>query len=178
MRSVSAMAMGCVLVFASITTGGAGPSTTVVPAEWGPTTEGCRLSVSTDRPSYHPDQPIRLRLVTENTGGKEVHVTHSSLFMVYRFDVRLPDGKPAPLTLEGNRFLSRAAAAQSLDPLRVGRQDTESLPMLNRLYDMTLVGEYTVSVYRQVWPPGRNQKPVDVASNRVKILIAENDLEK
>ncbi len=42
--------------------------------------------------------------------------------------------------------------------------------MFNRLYDMTIAGEYTVTAYRRVYPPGGS---VEVQSNTIKIIIHE-----
>ncbi len=46
--------------------------------------------------------------------------------------------------------------------------------MLNRLYDMTLLGEYKVTAHREVQPPGECAKAFEVASNQIKIIVQED----
>jgi hypothetical protein len=39
---------------------------------------------------------------------------------------------------------------------------------------MSLLGEYTVTVYRYAWPPVKKAKPFEVASNKIKIIVEED----
>lgn len=146
-------------------------------AEWGPETRGCRFAVTSERQQYRFDQPVRLRLVLENTSESPVSIVRTNLMAVYRFDVRLPDGNPAPLTLEGRRQRELPTDERSIVTMEHGQSDSGGVAMLNRLYDMSLRGEYTVTVYRHVFPPGENTKPVQVRSNTLKIVVHERELE-
>lgn len=169
------MAMMCVMALAGVTKVDAEAKEKSQPTEWGSETEGCRLAVMADHEAYRFDQPISLSLVCKNTGGKEIGVTRSTLMRDYRFNVRLPDGKPAPLTLEGKRQAEFPFFMNMLHILKPGDSDTTPVPMLNRLYDMTLRGEYIVTIYRKTRPQGDKQKPVDVMSNVLKIVVHDKD---
>lgn len=141
-------------------------------AVFGPETKGCRFSVATDRPSYRYDQPIPLQLVLKNVGKKPVTVNFTGSLMMYRFDVRGPNGKPVPLTLEGKRQSNFAPQFElvtaSLGP---GRSDVGGIAMLNRYYDMTRLGEYTVTAYRHfIWLKGE-KNAFEVPSNTIKIVV-------
>jgi len=56
--------------------------------------------------------------------------------------------------------------------LKPGELTVDTIPMLNRLYDMTLLGEYTVTVSRLlVYPVKGDPNPVEVSSNTIKIAV-------
>jgi len=149
------------------------------PAVFGAETKGCQFSAATDRPSYRFDEPIPLRLVLKNVGKEPVTINSTNPLMMYRFDVRGPSGKPVPLTLEGkhqsNLVFSGELVTVSLDP---GRSDVGGIAMLNRYYDMTLLGEYTVTAYRKlVWQKGE-QESFEVPSNTLKIVVRNYNAEE
>jgi hypothetical protein len=168
------------ICMASLRAEGSGnePSTT-----WGPEAAGCRLSATADRASYRFDQPIRLHLKLENVGDKTVHLIgspHSVLMTVgFRLDVHLPDGEPAPLTLEGQRQTEVAGEVSvSGFALEAGHSATHIVPMLNHLYDMTLLKEYSVTVYWHLAPQQGEEKPIEVKSNVLKILVHDEGVDK
>lgn len=148
---------------------------------WGPTVEGCRLSLAADKTSYHVSEPIRLRLVMENVGEGKIQAQRFRLTKDYKFDLRLPNGDSAPLTLFGKRWFSlHNAGSISVLVLEPGETDTASFSRsnrlyLNRLYDMTLAGEYTLTVRRRFLPAGLNsvQDWAEVSSNTIKIVVRE-----
>lgn len=142
------------------------------PAESGATREGCRLSAAADRSSYAFGQPIIIRLTTENAGTKAVSVFWSYPMEVYRFEIRNADGKTVPLTLEGERLASLGGFSMAVVPLEPGDPKVDVVPMLNRWYDMTLQGDYTVVVHRRVLMPGAS-KPIELGSNTLKIAIRD-----
>jgi len=158
------------------------------PDAWGPETQGCRFSATSDRASYRFDQSIRLCLTLKNENNELAVVRQSHVFLAYRFDVRLPNGTPAPLTLEGKRQMDASSAGGSMFgiTLKRGQSHIDEVPMLNRLYDMTMIGEYTVTVRRQVsiprvLKPGEERKPAvpfDVVSNTLKIVVHDQDVKK
>jgi len=155
---------------------------------WGQTVAGCRLSVTADQASYHVSEPIRLKIIMENVGEGRISASRfgSGLTKDYKFDLRLPDGDPAPLTLFGKRQDSlngsRSFSSLTLGP---GETDLVTVPRFNRiyldrLYDMTLAGEYTLTVKRRFLPSGfesvRDWK--EVSSNTIKIAVREEIEEK
>jgi len=154
---------------------------------WGATVAGCRFSVAADKSSYHVSEPIRLRLILENVGEGRISASDFSLTSDYMWDLRLPNGDPAPLTLFGKRRVSfddvGSARSWGLDPgerriVSVSRSDRM---YLNRLYDMTLAGEYTLTVKRRFYPAGAECWKDDweeVSSNTIKIVVREEIEEK
>ena len=148
---------------------------------WGPTVKGCRLSVGADKTSYHVSEPIRLRLVMENVGEGKIQAQSFRLTKDYKFDLRLPNGDSAPLTLFGKRrFSLHKAGSISVLVLEPGETETASFSRsnrlyLNRLYDMTLAGEYTLTVRRRFLPTGFKsvQDWAEVSSNTIEIVVRE-----
>jgi len=172
------MAMiSCLLILVGIATVSTAVDATTRPAVWGPARRGCRFSLTPDRPSYRFDQPIRLHLALENTGDKSVEPIESNLMIAYRFDIRRMDGMPVPLTIAGKQQEIAPIVHLRTNTLEPGQLDATVIPMLNRYYDMTLQGEYTVTVYRRIMPQTPDTEYDEVASNAVKIVVHDSDVE-
>jgi len=126
---------------------------------------GCRLTLSTTQATYSPWQAINLNVIFENNGDKPVTVAGDS-----GADVLLPWGEAAPLTLYGKWDDIRPTARHHLT-LSPGESTTVNITELNRLYDMTMPGEYAVTAYQLVWPqtPG---KPIGLVSNTIKVTVS------
>lgn len=146
--------------------------------QWGQEINGCRFSATTDRPSYRFDEPIPLNFVLENVGNEPMIVRATDAMKIYRFDVRRADGKPAPLTSEGRRQSNDLEGSENMSiKFPPGARRENGIAMLNRLYDMTLLGEYTVTVYREIWQKDGN-KSFEVPSKKLKIVVREYNAEE
>lgn len=149
-------------------------SVTKEPVPAGPITLGCRLSASSPKRTYRFDQSIPLLLEVENVNTDIAYFSDARLFSMYRFDIRLPDGEPSPLTLQGE-LESTPFGSMVYIKLARGMRDADEVPAINRLYDMTLEGEYTITVYRQIFTLGDDkQERVEVPSNQLKIKVHAN----
>lgn len=143
------------------------------PIVWGAAKEGCRLALKASLQQYRIDQPISVAMTLKNDSNNNVKFEVAKILMSYKFDVRLPDGGAAPLTLEGKKQSAGYVGVISRH-LRPGELITEDIPMLNRFYDMTLSGEYTVTAYRRlVLPTGGDGKEIEMQSNSIKITVTE-----
>ena len=113
----------------------------------------CQLAIIPENDSYRFDEPITLRLVFKNTGSEKVAIARKTrpaqLTKIYSFEVYLPNGNPAPLTLEGQRqCLPLRGQRPKPIYLEPGEKNEDYVPMLNRIYDMTLSGEYIIKAHR------------------------------
>lgn len=159
---------------------------------WGPIIEGCRFSIVADHDSYPVGEPIRLRMRIENVGDEVVYLLGSQYDIWqtdgFRFDVRMPNGpvllsesesKPLPLTREGKRRRELPSSGFS-PPFNPGESAATSVAMLNRIYDMSVRGEYSVTVYWQISLPqsGDKDQPIEVKSNTLKIIVRERKEEE
>lgn len=154
---------------------------------WGPTTAGCRLSIAADRASYVAGEPIRLEMTIENVGDETRYLRGAPYDRLqrfgFRFDVRVPDGplllselggEEIHMTREGKRR-AEIGGSRSAPRLEAGKSATNAVPMLNRIYDMSVSAEYSVTVYWGIALPQGSEKPIEVESNTIKIIVHERD---
>gem|GEM_PF-2869881 len=140
---------------------------------WGEVANGCRYSVRTDQIEYHYSQPVRLLMILENVVEVPVYVVLANFSQMYRVELRLPNGELSPPTLEGLRQAQGfTTSIRILDP---GKTAIDSVPSLNRLFDMTLAGEYSLTVYRRIILPENKDKWAEVPSNHAKIIVHNED---
>jgi hypothetical protein len=140
---------------------------------------GCWTSLSSSKASYQFDQPVLLTLVVHNEGAKEFTTGDLDFFPELKLEVTMPDGKPAPLTLEGKRraespaweYMYETIAPKGSLTIAIGNDS------FNRLYDMTLRGTYTVKVTIDVWEGANEKHPFKLVSNTIKIEIHEREIE-
>jgi len=138
------------------------------PKETSEVPAGCRLSVTTEHKSYSAGQPIVLTVVLENQSKEAVDLNRGR-GAGFMYKVSLPNGKLAPLTLEGQQRLGNAdSGSRSRVTIEPGKSYTAKISNLNRLYDMTLAGKYEIKVSRHIRPPN---KDVEIESNTVEIVI-------
>jgi len=138
---------------------------------WGDEVEGCRFSASSPVAVYAPAQPIPLRLRLKNDGKAAVAFFQTDIMQSVRFDVRLPNGMAAPMTLEGKRQSeSGENVSVTLEP---GKSDDLGVSAVNRYFDMTMNGDYTVTVTRFVQLRDGSERSVKVVSNSCKITVRE-----
>jgi hypothetical protein len=144
--------------------------------QWGPETDGGQVSLKATQSKFRFDQPIALQIVVKNVGDKRLYLVRTGLLFMYRFDVRGPDGKPCPLTREGSQEAMGGANGLrdsiALDP---GKSNVFKVEMLNRIYDMSLMGKYTVKAYRTVILPGKDERSVEMPSNKIEITVTEGE---
>jgi hypothetical protein len=141
--------------------------------QWGPETEGFRLSIAIDQDEFTPDQPVFLRVTLKNVGPEEVQVEKIGSIRSYKMAVLLPrTEKQAPPTLRGKRLLESPLAKATSFGLAVNEEATDTVH-LNRVFDMTLSGTYKVTVKRMVPKRDGSDEYTYVTSNAIKITIKE-----
>lgn len=141
-------------------------------SQWGPQTDGAQMSLKATQSKYRFDQPVVLQTIVKNVGDKRLYMVETTLLFMYRFDVRGPDGTPCPLTREGTRErMSGGIGLRGTIILDPGKSNDFKIEMLNHIYDMSLLGKYTVTAYRQVTLPGEKGRTVEVPSNKIEITV-------
>ena len=149
-------------------------------ADSGKEVHGSRFGIAPASPSFRYDQPGILNLTVKNFRKEEISVPFGNNWSIYRFDVRLPNGKPAPLTLEGTRLANDRVVDEGTVQVKPGASYTEGI-VLNRYYDMTLLGEYTISMQRKVPSPTRPDGTWTwelATSNTLKVTVREYTAEE
>jgi hypothetical protein len=141
--------------------------------QWGPATEGCRISLSFDKTEYDFGESINLSATVQNVGREKLQVEGNQLRFPYRFEFYGPKSEETPLTLWGQAFMRTHGGSQSQQILSRGETRTDTFPTLNRAYDMTLAGKYSIVVHRIV-PSELDPKAwIDVASNTLIIEVKD-----
>jgi hypothetical protein len=144
--------------------------------------EGYQLEISVQKESLSPLEPIVLNITLKNIGKEDVRIASITPIADYQIEVRpmrpdLINGQQvskenAPLTLEGRRLMQGAMQASGrTELLRRGESVTVSLESLNRIFDMTLDGEYKIVVRRKVPQRSDTPKLVEVTSNPIEIKV-------
>lgn len=179
MRTTVIAMVLCVGLCVTTLSGGTGQGEETSVSRWGPTSRGCRLSIQATQPSFRYDQPIRVELILANVGEKPVRIFEEPVMVMYRIQVKSPDGEAAPLTAEGQRQmkeLENEAARRSIT-INPGKTFSDRIVMLNRLYDMTIQGEYTVTIsVLNVAVLGTADKSLhEVVSNTLTTRVVDKD---
>lgn len=154
---------------------GGEPRTTEETSETrGPPVKGQAISISTEKATYAPEEPIVLRVRFENVWQEDVRVVHRHPLDVYQLKALFADGKEVPWTLRGKRDLDASTlGSRSMADLRPGEAETVELK-LSRLLDFSLDGKYIISARRLVWEGGvPGSYPVEVTSNTLHITVDE-----
>jgi hypothetical protein len=140
---------------------------------WGDRVGDFQLSARTNKPEYAAGEDVVLTLETKNVSPKQARYHSSPVYIQYQFEVLLPDKSKAPLTLYGKDRLESPIADVHGYPLEAGASTSQSVPALNRVFDMTRAGEYQIFVRRPGigTPAADKARQPDLVSNPVTIRI-------
>lgn len=142
---------------------------------WGIPVEGCRLQLATDRDQYQFGDLVKLRVVLENEHRDQLWVFEGAEFP-YRIEVFRSSNEPAPLTLWGRIMSSRKKeASNNAVRLLRGQARVDELPMLNRVFDMSLDGKYAILVHRTLPSELDPNAWIEVTSDCVVVTIGRAD---
>jgi len=138
--------------------------------EWGAPTAGWRLSASLDKEKFIVGELVLVTLVTRNVSNRTNKIQVRSRWITYDFEVRDEHG-PVRATrfgeqIEGNRGMGSMGEPE----FSPGETVTIELP-LSRLFDLSLVGKYTVRASRMVY--GSDGKELRLQSNTASFEIME-----
>jgi len=146
-------------------------------AIWGIAHEGCRTRILADRDHYSFGEPVHIHAMIQNVGRPNLDVAVGH-FTRYEIQVSLPDGSPAPLTLWGrNKNPLNADGSSTTIKLAPGQTKTDEYPSLNRIFDMTIGGRYSVTARTSVVSDLDSEASVVLFSNTIFIWV-ENDATK
>jgi hypothetical protein len=96
---------------------------------------------------------VWIKVIVENRSPSARRIIESDVFDVYRFEVILPDGKEAPLTLRGRDEQQRPSYRESVTKSIAPGARSEEDVLLSRYFDMTKLGEYRIRVWRRTLAP-------------------------
>ncbi len=142
--------------------------------KWGETIEGCRISLTADKPRYRFGDSIDLRVLAQNIGRDRLEVFGTGYFGC-EVEVYLPNGHPAPTTIWGELMLHpkkvSAISAGGTILLRDEESRPDDLGVLNRAFDMSLDGKYAIVVRKMVRSGADPNSWIEVRSNPITIEV-------
>jgi len=113
---------------------------------------------------------LTISLQNVSTNGRDIETANS--YRYYSFQVTSPSGFSPSLTAYGTNMFHPIFYRLSGQQLPAGQSYTE-YAVLNRLFNMTNTGEYTVAVSRQVPKRQGPYQEVWVRSGPLKIAITK-----
>jgi hypothetical protein len=145
---------------------------TATALQQGEENEGLQLSARTSKREYQAGEDVDLSLVLANVANTDVRVWNTALLRLYQIEMTLPTEKQAPLTLYGERQAS-SQGSRGTRILKPGDSMTKSTTALNRLYDMTLPGEYIIVAKVCLFKRGSDKETFTLVSNKATVKIMD-----
>lgn len=160
--------------------------------EWGVPVKGVAASISVPKTKYQVGEPIIISYFMKNNSHQSVyHAYHfSGVFVDYQFDVRGIDfgflgfsealtkkikKRKIPMTMFGkkevNTYFGGSCKLDKTQSKETFTRKLSSIP-LNRIFDMSIAGNYEVMVTRKIGIKGE-EKQFRLISNTMKIKIVE-----
>ncbi len=140
---------------------------------WGEATDGLAISIVTPRAVYGPHERIVLTISLKNVSNDDKRIGQTSPLTLYDVEVLAPGKNKTPFTSYGkNRLENSREAGVRGSVLRPGEVTSVDID-LNRLFDLTLPGPYTVSVQRVVGKTGASDRVLRAISNTITVTIDE-----
>ncbi len=134
-------------------------------------TEGFQLSLSMDKSVFTPREAILVTVSLKNitTGTRSLATTNPE--SDFNLSVEDKQGKKLPFTLYGKGMNDGATFGRYSVELKGGEQ-VQYLLQIDRLYDLTLDGSYSIEVVRKV-PNLTGNNFSDVMSKKLNVRIVE-----
>ncbi len=144
---------------------------------WGPQAGAFRLSISSDKPRYVAGEPIKIVAVLQNvTSGRAYTSVISTVVGLYEIDISptlprwLPFKPRAVLTPFGRDRMYQTSGNVAGIPLFAGAEIKEEFE-LNKLYEMSLTGEYHITFHRRQRPEGPEEPFYMIHSNEITVSV-------
>lgn len=132
---------------------------------------GIKLAAKSDRNTYVIGDPIFLDIATTAERDSDLLAFDSNVLLDYDIVVTMPDHHVAPHTVYG-KWLAAGNGFFGLMTFHVmkGSTDLQSLH-LNRVFDMSLNGTYSVAVKREFSRRGEKTVAVTIAAPLIRIEV-------
>ena len=179
MKRLSALAV-LGLICACVTAQGEDQLKDAPVAHTGSIKEGFQLSAQVEKATFRPQEAIKVSVLVKNTTAS-TRMFDEAIKPVsgkpwpertIKLVVKNSGGKTAALTAYGKSVFDKAILPPGTQQnLEAGQEITRTL-LVNRLFDMTLSGTYTITAERHVFSQDGKRWP-RLVSNSVQVTIAE-----
>jgi len=144
---------------------------------------GYLLSVTLEKPEVSASEPVVIRVAVKNGSKESISYILELPEKTFKLSVKDAKGREVPLTAYGKRLFGKRPQGESGTQgvnLKPGAK-SEFRMLVNRIYDMTVSGTYTI-VARRAFPNPREpifpwMKPggEEISSNAVKVYVGGFD---
>jgi len=135
--------------------------------------QGSTWTIYTDKEKYLPSDPIILTFTRRNDTARSLNFgTPPEIVWVHSLNVTLPNGEPAPPTLYYHRW-DRGVFAGWGGSAPSGFVQTNTV-QLDRFFDMTLAGDYRISLRKRLSEGSTNE----IVSPPLTIRVDDSNLKK
>jgi hypothetical protein len=142
--------------------------TNQVKREWGQQTQGLALSIMTSNKNFSVEEPIALNISLKNVGKEDTVVPVALPLALYEIKIKLPNKQAALLTSYGTNAIDNAQEGSVAHHILKPGEETASVVSLDKIFDLSSKGKYTVSVTRRV---RKNNEWTDLISNEIEIIV-------
>ena len=150
------------------------------PRKWGESVEGQSVSIATEIPVFASGDRILMNIRVKNVGYGNLKVRYDGYMraqFIFSVDLKFADGKPVPLTLEGQKELhdeaERGKGSFRGTGLRHGEELSFGSVVLTTLYDLSRAGKYIASARMKVVKDGGGYAKTDAVSNILEFSVSE-----
>jgi hypothetical protein len=138
---------------------------------WGDPAEGFLMSLSLDQSAFKLDTPILLNITLKNISEQDLPWVESRPEHDFVVTVKTAQGDSPPNTLFGEQLIKFGRSSTKRIRLRVAPGEALRYHLdIRRLYDLSSIGEYSVTVQASVWKRGTDSGTV-LVSNTVVFRI-------
>jgi len=139
---------------------------------WGRSESGCLLSISVPDTQIQGGRGVELRIIFRNDGQNEVIFPRISNWFDYKYNVLYEDDQVVSLTKFGEIYIRAiSSGSRAIRTISPGSEVHTEL-LINRLYDMSLPGRYTLEAFKEI-PNPSGSGFVKVISNTISIDVGD-----
>lgn len=138
---------------------------------WGEKSAGVHIALTISRATYAISEGIECRVQIQNTGESDFSFEVLPLFRTFTFEVKNAKGETVELTAYGKKIVSASDEGETMRmQLKKGESYSCQVFHLERIYDFSQDGEYTIAVSLSL-PRESPDKKFSVVSKRQKLSI-------
>ncbi len=137
-----------------------------------PRSKNFKLIAQLKKDLFKPGEPIILKVILKNISKKTHTIVVSGPERDYDIIVKDNKGAIVPLTKYGKRLMDNKGEFRAIGKKIKSQKEIQINLLINRIYDMTISGTYSIKVERFVLEQNR-KKFAKVISNTVKIKVAD-----
>ena len=143
---------------------------------WGPETNGCVMSIKAEKDKVPACEKIILKIYIKNVGETSLPIIDKDIYRDIIFDIRDEKGESVPPTRFGNKMLKSKSTFSRRGGKIESDEEVEDTKLINLIYDMTCLGEYTITAKRSIYKRDEKGNVVKDEKGYVKVEVVSNTI--